>query len=79
MKQKLVKLIDKIFLRKRALIKTVNDQLKNIFQFEHSRHRSIWNFLVNLMAGLIAYTYLPNKLYLDLESKDLLALPSAAF
>ena len=61
MKQKLVKLIDKILLRKRALIETVNDQLKNILQIEHSRHRSVWNFLVNLIAGLIAYTYLPHK------------------
>ena len=61
MKQKLVKLIDKILLRKRALIETVNDQLKNTFQIEHSRHRSIWNFLVNLIAGLIAYSYLPQK------------------
>ncbi len=61
MKQKLVKLIDKIMLRKRSLIKTVNDQLKNISQIEHSRHRSVGNFLVNLLAGLTAYTYLPHK------------------
>ena len=67
MKQKLVKLIDKILLRKRSLIETVNDQLKNISQIEHSRHRSVWNFLVNLFAGLIAYTYLPKKPCLDLE------------
>lgn len=78
MKQKLVKLIDKILLRKRALIETVvNDQLKNILQIEHSRHRSIWNFLVNLMAGLIAYTYLPHKPSLDLELKALSVLPPA--
>jgi hypothetical protein len=61
MKQQLVRLIDKILLRKRALIETVNDQLKNISQIEHSRHRSVWNFLVNLLAGLTAYTYLPKK------------------
>ncbi len=79
MKQKLVKLIDKILLRKRALIETVNDQLKNIFQIEHSRHRSIWNFLVNLMAGLIAYSYLPQKPSLDLDPKALSALPPAVF
>ena len=79
MNQKLVKLIDKILLRKRALIETLNDQLKNIFPIEHSRHRRIWNFLVNLMAGLIAYTYLPKKPSIDLEPKDLLALPSATF
>ena len=40
MKQKLVKLIDKILLRKRSLIETVNDQLKNISQIEHLLHRS---------------------------------------
>ena len=57
-KQKLAKLTDKIILRKTAFIETVNDQLKNIFQIEHSRYQSIWNFLVNLMAGLIAYSYL---------------------
>lgn len=77
MKQKLVKLWDRLMLRKRSLIETVNDQLKNILQIEHSRHRSIWNFLVNLLSGLIAYTYLPKKPSLDLEYKDLQALPPA--
>ena len=78
MKQKLVKPIDKILLRKRALIETVNVQLQNIFQIEHSRHCSIWNFLVNLMVGLIAYTYLPKKPSIDLEP-NVLALPFATF
>ena len=77
MKQQLVKLMDKILLRKRSLIETVNDQLKNIFQIEHSKHRSVWNFMVNLFSGLIAYTYLPKKPSLDLEPKGLPALPSA--
>ena len=44
MKQKLMSLGDKILLRKRSLIETVNDQLKNISQIEHTRHRSIGNF-----------------------------------
>ena len=79
MKQKLVKLIDKILLRKRSLIETVNDQLKNISQIERLRHRSVWNFMVNLFAGLIAYTYLPQKPSLDLEPKGLPALPPALF
>jgi hypothetical protein len=74
MKQKLVKLMDKILLRQRALIETVNDQLRNIRQIEHSRHRSVWNFMVNLLAGLIAYTYLPKKTSLDLEPQGLPAL-----
>lgn len=57
MKSRLMPLIDKILLRKRAVIESVNDQLKNICQIEHSRHRSVFNFLVNLLAGLVAYTY----------------------
>ncbi|MBW4524325.1 MAG: IS982 family transposase [Phormidium tanganyikae FI6-MK23] len=79
MKQKLIKLIDKILLRKRSLIESVNDQLKNICQIEHSRHRSCWNFLVNLMAGLIAYTYQPKLPALDLQPKGLPALPPTIF
>src|SRR5215204_1333286 len=54
-------LSDKLLLRKRALIETVNDQLKNISQVEHTRHRSLWNFLGNVAAGLIAYTYQAKK------------------
>jgi DDE family transposase len=61
MKNKLLPMIDKLLLRKRSVIETVNDQLKNISQIEHSRHRSVTNFLVNLVAGLIAYTYQPKK------------------
>jgi hypothetical protein len=79
MKQRLVKLIDKILLRKRSLIETVNDQLKNICQIEHSRHRSVFNFLVNLLAGLVAYSYQPKKPSVDLEFKGLTALPPAVF
>jgi len=52
MKNRLVPLIDKILLRKRAIIETINDQLKNISQVAHTRHRSVDNFLVNLVAGL---------------------------
>lgn len=79
MKQRLVKLMDKIFLRKRALIESVNDQLKNICQIEHSRHRSVFNFLVNLLSGLVAYTYQPKLPSLDLQPKGLPALPPAIF
>lgn len=59
---------DKLVLRKRSLIETVNDQLKNISQIEHSRHRSLANFMVNLVAGLIAYTWQPKKPSLKLRS-----------
>jgi len=61
MKNKLISLFDKWLLRKRAIIESVNDQLKNISQIEHTRHRSIWNFSVNLLAALIAYSLQPKK------------------
>jgi hypothetical protein len=61
MKNKLMVMTDKLLLRKRSIIETINDQLKNISQIEHSRHRSPLNFLVNLVSGLIAYTHQPNK------------------
>ena len=57
---------DKMYLRRRSLIETVNDQLKNISQIEHSRHRSPQNFLINLLAGLSAYTLQPKKPSLNL-------------
>lgn len=71
MKQKLMSIQDKILLRKRSLIETVNDQLKNISQIEHSRHRGIGNFLVNLIAGLVAYCHQSKKPSLNLNDKDL--------
>lgn len=61
MKNSLMTMNDKIMLRKRSVIETVNDELKNICQIEHSRHRSFTNFIANLTAGLIAYSFLPKK------------------
>lgn len=67
MKNRLMLLEDKILLRKRAIIESINDQLKNISQIEHTRHRSPLNFLVNLFAGLIAYCLQPKKPSLGLR------------
>jgi hypothetical protein len=61
MKNRLMPLSDKFLLRKRAIVETIIDQLKNISQIEHSRHRSITNFLVNVLCGLIAYAHQPVK------------------
>jgi Transposase DDE domain len=61
-------LMDRILLRKRAIIESVIDQLKNISQIEHSRHRSVTSFLVNLLCGLIAYARQPKKPSLDWEA-----------
>ncbi len=77
MKQKLMQLADKVLLRKRAIIETVNDQLKNISQIEHTRHRSAANFLINLLAGITAYTHQLKKPSINLTQEDRLLLMAA--
>lgn len=74
MKNRLILLSDKLLLRKRSILETLIDQLKNISQIEHSRHRSLANFMVNLVAGLIAYCHQPKKpsLVLDLPQIETL-------
>ena len=67
MKNSLMLLQDKIALRKRALIKTVNDELKNICQVEHTRHRSFDNLVTNLLSGLIAYSFFDKKPSINLQ------------
>lgn len=74
MKQKLMTLRDKILLRKRSLIETVNDQLKNISQVEHSRHRAAANFLINMLSGIAAYCHQPKKPSLRFTSIEASAL-----
>lgn len=93
MNNKLVELWEKLMLRKRSLIETVNDQLKNISQIVHSRHsgkcglglcprgaifqeRSVKNFMVNLLAGLIAYTFQEKKPSLKLDKNEVENLPA---
>ena len=71
MKNKLMPLLDKCLLRKRAIIECVNDQLKNISQIEHTRHRSIWNFMANILAALIAYILQPKKPSLHLKPQHM--------
>ena len=61
MKNKLMLWTDRILLRRRAIIETIIDQLKNISQIEHTRHRSFQNFFVNVLCGLIAYCRRPVK------------------
>ena len=74
MKNRLLPLIDKLLLRKRYIIETINDQLKNVSQIEHSRHRSPINFVVNLLAGLIAYTWQAKKPAINWSSHQAKAL-----
>lgn len=67
MKQGYMTTNDRIILRKRALIETINDELKNICQIEHTRHRSFANFILNLIGRLTAYTFLPKKPSITVE------------
>ncbi len=63
---------DRMLLWKRAIVETVIDQLKNISQIEHLRHRSVTNFMVNLLCGLIAYAHQPRKPSLGREDYSFL-------
>jgi hypothetical protein len=77
MQNRLLPLMDKIMLRGRSIIETINDQLKNQEQIEHTRHRSPVNFGVNLFSGLIAYQLQPKKpsLHFTQTEQQLLAQP----
>lgn len=70
MKPQLMTLWDRLMLRKRYVIETIFDQLKNISQIEHSRHRSPVSFMVHLMAGLVAYTFQPKKPSIKLNRNE---------
>ncbi len=61
MKNKLVELYEKLLLRKRNIIESTNNLLKNTFKIEHSRHRCLHNFLANAFAAITAYSYHENK------------------
>jgi hypothetical protein len=69
-----MRLSDNLLSRKRSIIEAIIDQLKNISQIEHSRHRSPVNFMVNILCGLIAYCHQPKKPSLNLD----FTLPQAA-
>jgi hypothetical protein len=74
MKPKVIAAFDALLLRKRSITETINDQLKNIFQLEHSRHRSLINYMINIVTCLVAYSYQDKKPALNLRREDLLPL-----
>jgi hypothetical protein len=78
MKNALMHLYDKIALRKRAIIETVNDLLKNGCQIEHTRHRCLNNFIGNLVAGLTSYNLAPKKPALNIDIIDMTAIRKVA-
>lgn len=63
----LMSVSDKVLLRKKAVIESVNDELKNIAQLEHSKHHSFNNFIVNAVFAIAAYCFFPNKPSIRLE------------
>lgn len=67
MKGAIMTVSDRLLLRKRAIIETVNDELKNIAQVEHSRHRSFDNFVVNMLGAIAAYCFFPKKPTIQVE------------
>ncbi|GHV52612.1 hypothetical protein FACS1894181_15830 [Bacteroidia bacterium] len=71
MKNALMLIHDKIILRRRAIIETINDQLKNICQIEYTRHHCFTNFITNLISGLIAYNLMPKKPSINLDIVDI--------
>lgn len=74
MKPKQISKFDKVLLRGRSIIETINDQLKNIYQIEHTRHRAWTSFVANLIAGLVAYTFQEKKPALDIDYAGLVAV-----
>ena len=67
MKNSLITVADKIMLRKRAVVESVNDEIKNIVQIEHSIHRSFTNFITNALSAISAYCFFPKKPSISIE------------
>ena len=78
MRNCLTPLFDKLLLRKRAIVETIIDRLKNVCQVEHSRHRSPVNYFADAVAGLVAYTYGDKLPSLNLRPDELRLLDGAA-
>ena len=77
MKAKAMSLWDRAMLSRRFIIETINDQLKNISQIQHSRHRSPNGFMLNLLAGLVAYCLKENKPTLNINDVEMNVMVSA--
>ncbi len=64
MKNKFMNIYDKLILRKKTIIESIHDELKNIYQIEHTRYRSAINYCIKLISGIVTYNFLPKKLSL---------------
>src|SRR3954471_18366870 len=70
MRNKLMPILDKFLLRKRALIESIGEQLKHVCQIEHTRHRSANNGFANMLAALVAYTWQEHRPSLHLHPEE---------
>lgn len=77
MKAKALSLWDKAMLSRRFIIETINDQLKNISQIDHSRHRSSHRFMLNLIGGRVAYCLKENKPTLNIKDLEINSMVKA--
>lgn len=75
MKPRLMTLFDSLVLGKRVFIETVNEHLKHVCQIDHTRHRSPYNFFVNLLSGLVCYSMMPEKPSLNIRVTEQKCLP----
>ena len=64
---KLIPIYDRLLLRKRSVIETINDELKNVAQLVHSRHRSVLNFAMNVLSAMAAYSFFEKKPEVNLD------------
>ena len=78
MQNKLMPLWDKLLLRKCSMIDSLNNQLKNVFQIEHTRHRSVVNGFINILAALIAFVHDDNKSKLKIHSAEIALIEKLA-
>jgi len=77
MKPQIMPLADRLLLRKRAVIETIHNIWKSTLHIDHTRHRSVDNFAVNLLAGLVAYCHRPDKPSVSLPGDEICQLASA--
>lgn len=71
MKNKFIRLKDKILLKRRSLIETVIDLLKNWMNLWHTRHRSVDNAFNNMLACLTAYSFVDEKPSFKGKTRDI--------
>jgi hypothetical protein len=72
MKEIFIEPIRKYYLDKRGMIETIIDQLKNLLHIDHSRHRSVMNFQINVLGGILAYIFKPRKVSVPFHGLNLI-------